>query len=58
MIRENNRKSLVYEHLEYYLKHTTPLERMIWLKQANNFVREVLSKGSLKLWEKFKKGKN
>ena len=31
----------VYEHLEFDLKKTTYADRLLWLEQANEFVRSI-----------------
>lgn len=43
-----------------YIKDTmnlSPREKLIWLQEANEFVRRFVSKKKLKLWDKFRSGK-
>jgi len=35
------KKHEIYEHLEHYVKNTTYAHRLLWLEQANEFVRMV-----------------
>ena len=40
-LRINRKKIPIYEHLEFDLKHTTYADRLLWLEQANDFLRSL-----------------
>jgi hypothetical protein len=35
------KKYEVYEHLEHSVRNTTYADRLLWLEQANEFVRQI-----------------
>ncbi len=39
--RFKKKKYEIYEHLEHYVKNTTYAHRLLWLEQANEFVRMI-----------------
>ena len=44
---------------EEYIKDTMHLsarEKLIWLKEANEFIRKALTKKKRAIWEKFRRG--